>query len=101
MCQAYDGERKFLEAMASMERRNEAGEGEEWREFYNQHRGGAGAIIMVTAVPPTGDLHKAEIAMFSCIERAEDWAATFSDKHQVIFAPYVVDEPDFGIATRN
>lgn len=80
---------------------NEAGEGEEWRGFYNQHRGGRGNIIMVSVFPPSGDFHKARIAMFSCIEAAETWAATHPEDHQVIFAPYVVDEPDFGNAVKN
>ena len=84
-----------------MKQINVAGEGEEWRGFYNQHRGGSGNIIMVTAVPPSGELRKARIAMFSCIESAEEWAQTFSDEHQVIFAPYVIDEPDFGNAVTN
>lgn len=79
----------------------EAGEGEEWRDFYNQHRGGSGAIIMVTAVPPSGDLRKARIAMFSTIDKAETWADTFGAKCQIVFAPYVVDEPDYGNATKN
>lgn len=79
----------------------EAGEGEEWRGFYNQHRGGSGNIIMVTVVPPSGKLTRARVAMFSCIERAEKWAATFSEQHQVIFAPYVVDEPDYGNTVKN
>lgn len=83
-----------------MDHINEAGEGEEWRGFYHQHRGGHGNVIMVTAVPPSGDLRRARLAVFSCIETAEKFAETFSDEHQIIFAPYVVDEPDFGNATK-
>lgn len=76
----------------------EAGEGEEWRSFYNQHRGGAGNIIMVSAFGATrSDMR---VAMFSCIERAEEWAATLGDDVQVVFSPHVVDEPDYGNAVK-
>lgn len=100
MCQAYDGERRFLEAMSDRPQ-YEAGEGEEWRSFYDQHRGGRGSVIMVTAFPPDGDFAHARVGIFSCIETAEDWAATFSDEHQIVFSPYVVDEPDFGNVATN
>lgn len=100
MCQAFDGERKFLMAMDDHPK-YEAGEGEEWRGFYNQHRGGSGNVIVVTAIPPSLDLRRARLAVFSCIEAAEKFAETFSEKHKIIFAPYVVDEPDFGNAVKN
>lgn len=77
----------------------EVGEGEEWRGYYNQHRGGSGPIIMVSVFgPKRSDMR---VAMFSCIEKAEAWAATLGDDVQVVFSPHVVDEPDFGNATKN
>ncbi|CAN1724457.1 protein of unknown function [Hyphomicrobium sp. 1Nfss2.1] len=78
--------------------KNVAGEGEEWREFYNQHRGGAGNVILVS-VFGGGDLDR--VAMFGSIERAEEWAASLGDEVQVVFSPHVVDEPDFGNARKN
>ncbi|WP_296201744.1 hypothetical protein [uncultured Hyphomicrobium sp.] len=74
----------------------EAGEGEEWRGFYNEHRGGSGNIIMVSVFG-----NAPRVAMFSSIERAEEWANAFGDDTQVVFSPHVVDEPDFGNATPN
>lgn len=75
----------------------EAGEGEEWRGFYDQHRGGTGNIILVSIF---GDGLE-RVAMFSCIERAEEWADTFGDDARVVFSPYVIDEPDFGNVPTN
>jgi len=65
----------------SQHQKYEAGEGEEWRDFYTQHRGGAGNVIMVTVFPPNSDFHGASVGLFSCIETAEKWAATFPDDH--------------------
>lgn len=76
---------------------HEAGEGEEWRAFYNKHRGGTGNVIMVS-VFGGGKLNR--VAMFSCIENAEKWASTFGDDVPVVFSPHVVDEPEFGNATK-
>lgn len=84
----------------SQHQKYEAGEGEEWRDFYTQHRGGAGNVIMVTVFPPNSDFHGASVGLFSCIETAEKWAATFPDDHPTVFAPYVVDEPDYGNAAK-
>lgn len=80
-----------------MEQQYEAGEDEEWRAFYDAHRGGAGNIIMVSVF---GDRKLDRVAVFSCIENAEKWAATFGDDVPVVFSPYVVDEPEFGNATK-
>ena len=76
----------------------EAGEGEEWREFYDQHRGGAGNIIMVSVFGNRKSENR--VAMFSCIEKAEQWADTFGDGVQVVFSPHVIDEPEFGNAVK-
>lgn len=79
--------------------RYEAGEGEEWRSFYNEHRGGAGNIIMVSVFgQKKSDMR---VAMFSCIERAEEWAAKLGDEVQVVFSPHVIDEPEFGNAPKH
>lgn len=75
-----------------------AGEGEEWRDFYTAHRGGTGNIIMVTVFLHGAGLDR--MAMFSSIERAEEWADRFGEHAHVVFAPYVVDEPEFGNATK-
>lgn len=75
----------------------EAGKGEEWRGFYEQHRGGSGNIIMVSVFLDGMD----RVAMFSSIERAEEWANTLGDDVSVVFSPHVVDEPDFGNALKN
>lgn len=78
--------------------RYEAGEGEEWRGFYNEHRGGSGAVIMVTVFD--GGLPN-RMGVFSCIERAEEWAAKLGDDVQIVFSPHVVDEPYFGNVPKN
>ena len=77
----------------------EAGEGEQWREFYNLHRGGGNVIMVMIANP--GEVYPTRFAIFSCIETAEEWAyQVASDDHNVCFAPFVIDEPDFGNATK-
>lgn len=83
-----------------MRQKFEAAEGEEWREFYEQHQGGVNVIMCIVS---EGDKpYPSRFALFSCIEKAEEWASQkVSDDCQVCFAPFIIDEPDFGNAVKN
>lgn len=65
--------------------------------FWQQHRGGSGLIVVVHAITEDEE----QCAVFSCIENAEAWAAGLDEEWSCVFAPYVVDEPEFGNAVRN
>jgi len=66
---------------------------EEFNEFYAKHRGGSGAVIVVTAQGPD-ELEVIEV--FSNIEAAEAWIATLGEDFICIFSPHIVDEPEWG-----
>ena len=59
--------------------------------FYAVHRGGSGAVILVTAISPEREeIH----GIFSSREAANAWIiGTIPDHWVITFAPYVVDEP--------
>lgn len=64
--------------------------------FYERHRGGSGNVVVVLAYS-----HGIErTGIFSSIEKAQEWRDTLGDDWTCIFAPYVVDEPDFGNVVR-
>lgn len=65
--------------------------------FWQTHRGGSGPVVVVHAINEDEE----RFAIFSCIENAEAWADELDDDWSCVFAPYVVDEPEFGNATRN
>ncbi len=64
------------------------------KAFYDQHRGGAGAVIVAECF--CGD--KQRTAVFSSIEAAMAFSDLLGDGWACAFCPFVVDEPDFGNA---
>lgn len=67
-------------------------------DFYKQHRGGSGNVIVVFVYK---DGKEYRTGVFGSIEQAQEWAFALDDSFQCIFSPFVVDEPDFGNATKN
>lgn len=63
-------------------------------EFYLNHRGGSGAVIVVTAIDP--ETHEERIGIFGSAETAHEWRRSLPDKLRCVFAPYIVDDPDWG-----
>lgn len=63
-------------------------------QFYSQHRGGTGNVILVVVENIFGQLR---FAVFSCIENAMAWASdNAGEDDNVTFSPYVIDTPEFG-----
>lgn len=65
--------------------------------FWQTHRGGSGSVVVVFAIRTDEE----QVAVFSCIENALKWADGLDEDWCCVFAPYVIDEPEFGNATRN
>ena len=62
--------------------------------FYKFHRGGSGAVVVVFVIDrKTGD---ERTGIFSSIETAQEWRRSLPDDFACIFAPYIVDDPDWG-----
>ena len=60
--------------------------------FYQRHRGGSGNVVVVFAYSDDDMI----TGIFSSIEKAEAWRDTIGEDFSCVFAPYVVDVPDFG-----
>jgi hypothetical protein len=67
---------------------------DECEEFYKVHRGGSGAVIVVTAVHD--DTHEERMGIFGSAETAHEWRRSLPDNFICVFAPYIVDDPDWG-----
>jgi hypothetical protein len=63
------------------------------QEFYAKHRGGSGPVVVVTAVDIWGNERQ---GIFSSLERAKAWRETLGSDFTCIYAPYVVDAPEWG-----
>lgn len=66
-------------------------------EYFKGHRGGSGPVVLVIAVSDHGDGERHGI--FGSIETAMAWRDTLGDDWTCIYAPYVVDVPEFGNRT--
>jgi hypothetical protein len=64
---------------------------QEARQFYDKHRGGSGAVVLVIVCGENGN---DEYGIFGSIEAAEAWALTQDDP--VVFSPYIVDDAEWG-----
>lgn len=62
-------------------------------EFYKNHRGGSGAVIVVFAIDNSG--HE-RVAVFGSIETATEWMLKNQETYDCVVAPYIVDDPDYG-----
>jgi|HigsolmetaAR201D_1030396.scaffolds.fasta_scaffold14837_4 hypothetical protein len=67
--------------------------------FWQKHRGGSGAVVVVFAI--NEETNEEQVEVFSCIENAEAWGETLGPEWNCVFSPKVVDHPDFGHATVN
>jgi hypothetical protein len=61
-------------------------------EFYNTHRGGSGAVILVLEFSGDDEIR----GIFGSIESAHNWRNTLGDEYVCVFSPYVVDCPEWG-----
>lgn len=66
---------------------------DEAEQFFQNHRGGSGAVVVVTAVRDDG---QEQTGIFGSIETAHEWRRSLGDKFTCVFAPYIVDDPDWG-----
>jgi hypothetical protein len=66
--------------------------------FYRNHRGGGGAVIMVTAINDAD--HSEQHGIFGSIDTAHEWRRHLGDGYTCVFAPYIVDDPDWGNEAR-
>jgi hypothetical protein len=62
--------------------------------FYACHRGGSGAVIMVTAVHDRSKMER--YGIFGSMETAQEWRRSLGDEFTCVFSPYIVDDPDWG-----
>lgn len=66
-------------------------------DFYKHHRGGSGAVVMAYANRIDGGVVKEEReGIFSCLETAEAWRTSLGEQWVCVYAPYIVDDPDWG-----
>ena len=63
-------------------------------EFLQRHRGGSGAVICIN-VQRKGYVPR--VAIFSCIDTAEEWTRAQPDQENTHFTffPMIVDDPDW------
>jgi hypothetical protein len=61
-------------------------------DFYRDHRGGKGAVIMVMATSPG---QRDRIAVFGSLEKADAWRLSLGDDYTCVFDPLMVDDPDW------
>lgn len=66
--------------------------------FYEKHRGGYGAVVMVRALHD--DTQDELVGIFGSIETAKDWRRSLSEKFSCLFSPYIIDDPDWGNRTQ-
>lgn len=62
--------------------------------FYGNHRGGAGPVIIAVAIEDFSGAHR--YGVFSTLELAQEWSGHLGDRFACVFAPYIVDDPDWG-----
>lgn len=61
-------------------------------DMYRFHRGGSGAVVLVIALC----CGEERIAVFGSIEMAQAWREGLGDDYSAVFAPAIVDDPDWG-----
>ena len=67
---------------------------DECEQFYQRHRGGSGAVVVVIAIRDRDGQERTGI--FSSIETADEWCRSLGDAVTCLFVPYIVDDPDWG-----
>lgn len=61
-------------------------------DFYKRHRGGVGNVVVVFVFADNWF----DSAVFSCVEKARQWAEDHEADGNCVIAPYVVDDPEYG-----
>lgn len=62
--------------------------------FYRNHRGGSGAVILVTAI--NGSTKEQRHGIFGSVELANAWRDHLPDEFVCVYSPYIVDDPEWG-----
>jgi DNA replication protein DnaC len=64
--------------------------------FFAKHCATPGAVIIVQIIGERGEQER--MGVFSSLAQAQEWADTFDadDATAALFAPYIINEPDFG-----
>lgn len=62
--------------------------------FYENHRGGHGAVVLAIAIDTA--THAERHGIFGSIELAQSWSDSLGDGYVCVFSPYIVDDPDWG-----
>lgn len=62
--------------------------------FYQNHRGGNGAVVVVTAIGNSDNQDR--LGIFGSIETAHEWRRSLGNSFTCVFSPYIVDDPDWG-----
>lgn len=62
--------------------------------FYRNHRGGSGAVVLAIAIDTVTKTERHGI--FGTIELANEWSDHLGDDFVCVFSPYIVDDPDWG-----
>ena len=63
-------------------------------DFYRHHRGGSGAVLLVTAIHDR--TKKQQHGIFGSIETAQEWRRALGEDWTCVFSPFIVDDPDWG-----
>ena len=69
----------------------------EFPEYFNAHRGGSGQVVTVTAIHDLSEEQR--LGIFGSIEKAKAWRDTLGDTWTCVYAPFIVDDPEFGNRT--
>lgn len=66
--------------------------------FFQRHRGGSGAVVVVYVYRDNGGPNEPpwRTGIFGSIETAQEWRRAFGDDYTCVIAPYIVDDPDWG-----
>lgn len=64
--------------------------------FYQKHRGGGGPVIVVTII--NNETGHERHGVFGSIEAAHAWRKAINETECItaVYAPYVVDDPEWG-----
>lgn len=74
--------------MRTIETENEAS------EYYRRHCSIYGGVVVAFHIKDDGGVDV--LGIFSTLEKAHEWVDEHVDEGDLLFSPYVVDEPEFG-----
>lgn len=67
---------------------------DECHDFFQRHRGGSGAVVVVMAYE--GGQGQPTLGIFGSLETAQSWMASLGDRFTSVVVPFIVDDPDWG-----